>query len=92
MVMHILEIPTHDNGNHSVNSAIVHNEGEIIANVTVDISPVLEKYKFNGKDYVDIITNEKINNNFLKNNSEPFIYTLGLFFEMARVLKERQDR
>lgn len=81
-----------DNGNHSVNSAIVHNEGEIIANVTVDISPVLEKYKFNGKDYVDIITNEKINNNFLKNNSEPFIYTLGLFFEMARVLKERQDR
>jgi hypothetical protein len=75
-----------------VNSAIVHNEGEIIANVTVDISPVLEKYKFNGKDYVDIITNEKINNNFLKNNSEPFIYTLGLFFEMARVLKERQDR
>lgn len=32
-----------DNGNHSVNSAIVHNEGEIIANVTVDISPVLEK-------------------------------------------------
>lgn len=46
----------------------------------------------NGKDYVDIITNEKINNNFLKNNSEPFIYTLGLFFEMARVLKERQDR
>ena len=50
------------------------------------------RYKFNGKDYVDIITNEKINNNFLKNNSEPFIYTLGLFFEMARVLKERQDR
>lgn len=75
-----------------MNSAIVHNEGEIIANVTVDISPVLEKYKFNGKDYVDIITNEKINNNFLKNNLEPFIYTLGLFFEMARVLKERQDR
>lgn len=70
----------------------MHNEGEIIANVTVDISPVLEKDKFNGKDYVDIITNEKINNNFLKNNSEPFIYTLRLFFEMARVLKERQDR
>ena len=64
-----------------MNSAIVHNEGEIIANVTVDISPVLEKYKFNGKDYVDIITNEKINNNFLKNNSEPFIYTLGLFLK-----------
>lgn len=63
-----------------MNSAIVHNEREIIANVTGDISPVLEKDKFNGKDYVDIITNEKINNNFLKNNSEPFIYTLGLFF------------
>lgn len=81
-----------NNGNHSVNSAIVYNEGEIIANVTVDISPVLEKYKFNGEDYVDIITNEKINDNFLKNNSEPFLYTLGLFFEMARVLKESQDR
>lgn len=91
-LIHPLGLVIVDNGNHSVNSAIVHNEGEIIANVTVDISPVLEKYKFNGKDYVDIITNEKINDNFLKNNSEPFIYTLGLFFEMARVLKERQDR
>lgn len=77
------------NGNHSVNSAIVHNEGEITANATVDISSMLKKYKFNGKDYVDIITNKKVNNRFLKNNSEPFTYILGLFFEMARVLKER---
>lgn len=30
---------------------------------------------------------EKISFSFLKNNSEPFTYILGLFFEMARVLK-----
>lgn len=43
-----------DNGNHSVNSAIIHNEGEIIVKTIVDISPVLEKYKFNGK-YFEIL-------------------------------------
>lgn len=75
-----------ENGNHSVNSAIVHNEGEIIVNTVVDITPLLEKYHFNGQDYVNITTNTKINDKFLKNSSEPFTYTLGLLFEMSRVL------
>ena len=78
-----------DNGNHSVNSAIIHNEGEIIVKTIVDISPVLEKYKFNGKYFENIITNEIINDDTLKNNSEPFLYTLGLLFEMARALNEK---
>ena len=78
-----------EGGNHSVNSGIIHNEGEIIVNTKVDISSVLEKYEFNGKNYVDRHTKEKINNIFLKNYSEPFTYTLGLFFEMARVLKNQ---
>lgn len=80
-----------NSGNHSVNSAIVHNEGEIKPNNTIDISPVLEKYRFDGENYVDIGTNEKIYNTSLKNNSEPFTYTLGLLFEMARVLKEKRN-
>lgn len=69
--------------------AIIHNEGEIIVKTIVDISPVLEKYKFNGKYFENIITNEIINDDTLKNNSEPFLYTLGLLFEMARVLNEK---
>ena len=75
------------NGNHSVNSAIIHNEGEINVDTKVDISPILERYKFDGKNYIDIYKKEKVNFSFLKNDSEPFTYILGLFFEMARVLK-----
>lgn len=43
----------------------------------------MEKY------FENIITNEIINDDTLKNNSEPFLYTLGLLFEMARVLNEK---
>lgn len=74
------------NGNHSVNSAIVHGEGQIIVKEVIDIRPLMNKYKFNGKEYVDIKTNTKIDYKLLKNNSEPFVYTLGLMFEMSRVL------
>ena len=47
-----------------------------------------QKYKFDGKSYINITTRKKINYNFLKNNSEPFTYSLGLMFEMARILKK----
>ena len=80
-----------DNGNHSVNAAIVYNEGEIIVNTVIDISEVLEKYRFDGKKYVNIETNKKVNIKNLKNNSESFTYTFGLLFEMARVLKNAKD-
>lgn len=75
------------NGNHSVNSAIVHGEGEIFVNTLVDITPALNKYKFNGREYIEIETNKKIDSSFMKNNSEPLTYTLGIMFEMTRILK-----
>lgn len=78
--------------NHSVNAAIVYNEGEIIVNTVIDISEVLEKYRFDGKKYVNIETNKKVNIKNLKNNSESFTYTFGLLFEMARVLKNAKDK
>lgn len=81
-----LVIVTH--GNHSVNSAIVHGEGEIIVNEIKDIKPLLEKFRFTGKEYVEIGTNKPINSKSLKNGSEPFVYELGLMFEMARILEE----
>lgn len=74
------------NGNHSVSSAIVHGKGEIIVNEKIDITSLFKKYKFNGEEYVDRRTNMKIDYSLLKNNSEPFLYTLGLMFEMSRVL------
>ena len=59
-----------DNGNHSVNAAIVYNEGEIIVNTVIDISEVLEKYRFDGKKYVNIETNKKVNiKNLIQNHS-----------------------
>ncbi|MDE7114032.1 MAG: hypothetical protein K2O57_07590, partial [Acetatifactor sp.] len=64
----------------------VHGEGEIIVNTIIDITPALDKYKFNGKEYVEIETNRTVSSKLMKNNSEPFIYTLGLMFEMTRVL------
>lgn len=77
------------NGNHSVNSAIVHGEGELIVNEVIDIKPLLEKYRFTGREYVDIKTNKPINYKLLKNKSEPFVYELGLLFEMARILDKK---
>lgn len=76
------------NGNHSVNSAIVHNEGSLIVNTEVDMSPLFEKYEFNGEDYIDLKTNKKINNQFLIKGSKPFTHTIGLLFEMGRVINK----
>lgn len=75
-----------NNGNHSVNSAIVHNEGTLIINTEIDISPLFKKYEFDGEDYIDLNNNKKIYNNLLIDNSKPFTYTIGLLFEMARVI------
>ena len=49
-----------------MNAAIVYNEGEIIVNTVIDISEVLEKYRFDGKKYVNIETNKKVNIKNLK--------------------------
>lgn len=80
------------NGNHSINSAIINNHGNFIVNKKIDISFILEKYEFNGKNYIYRDTKDKVKYNFLKNDSEPFTYTLGLFFEMARVLKKSKSK
>lgn len=76
-------------GNHSTNSAIIHNEGNLIVNNEVDISPLFKKYKFDGSDYINLETNEKVNIHFLKNNSQPFLYSLGLLFEISRIMAEK---
>ena len=57
-----------DNGNHSVNAAIIYDEGEIIVNTVIDISEVLERYRFDGKKYVSVETNKIVNIENLKNN------------------------
>ena len=78
------------NANHSVNSALINKDNTEIKQKfeVIDISPNFQKYKFNGKSYINITTSKKINDNLLKNNSEPFTYSLGLMFEMARILKK----
>lgn len=41
---------------------------------------------------MSVETNKKVNIKNSKNNSEPFTYTFGLLFEMARVLKNAKMR
>ena len=77
------------NGNHSINLAIINKDNsKIRIDRIIDISEILNEYKFDGENYINITTSKKINNNLLKNNSEPFTYSLGLMFEMARILKK----
>ncbi|BBM53323.1 hypothetical protein JMUB3935_2310 [Leptotrichia trevisanii] len=77
------------NGNHSINSVIINKDNaKIRINRIIDISETLNEYKFDGENYINITTSQKINDSFLKNNSKPFVYSLGLMFEMARILKK----
>lgn len=79
-------------GNHSVNSAIIHNEGKFMVERQVDITPMLEKYKFDGIHYRDIKSNEKVEMQYLVNKSQPLLYSLGLLFEMARIINDYKTK
>ena len=74
-------------GHHSVNSAIIQNEGNIYINEIRNISKILDRYKFDGENYIEIETNKKINSNCLIDKSKPLLYSLGILFEIARLLK-----
>ena len=63
------------NGNHSINSAIIHNEGQVQFDKCYNLSDLYEKYRFNGI-------------NFLVKDSKPLFYELGLIFEMGRILNK----
>ncbi|WP_196607220.1 DUF6710 family protein [Pectinatus frisingensis] len=82
-----------NNGNHSVNSALVQNEGRITVKYIIDMATSFKRYKFDGENYIYIgndkeKVSKKINDGHLKNNSEPFTYTMGLLFEIARILSK----
>lgn len=76
------------NGNHSINSAIIHNEGQVQIDKCYDLSDLFDKYRFDGIDFLDMEANRKINLNFLVNDSKPLFYELGLIFEMGRILNK----
>lgn len=80
------------NGNHSVNAAIIHEEGEIIVKTIVDISPLLERYRFDGKNYINKETGMKLEDCFTENKTGAFMYTLGLLFEVTRLLYEKRKK
>lgn len=77
------------NGNHSVNAAIIYSEGTIKVKHILDLHNSLEKYKFNGKDYIYRESGKRVCQ-CLKNGSEPYTYSLGLLFEIARILEEEK--
>lgn len=48
------------NGNHSINSAIINKDNaKIKINRIIDISEILNEYKFNGESYIDITISKK---------------------------------
>lgn len=75
-------------GNHSINSAIIHNEGQVQIDKYYNLSDLFEKYRFNGINFLDMKTNRKIKGNFLVKVSKPLFYELGLIFEMGRILNK----
>ena len=76
------------NGNHSINSAIIHHEGQVQIDKCYNISDLFEKYRFNGINFLDMKPNRKIKVNFLVKDSKPLFYELGLIFEMGRILNK----
>lgn len=79
-------------GNHSVNSAIVHNEGSILVNEYVDITPMIDKYRFDGTRFVSIKNGAPIVNDQLLNKSMPFTYSMGVMFEFGRIINENKNK
>lgn len=75
-------------GNHSINSAIIHNEGQVQIDKCYDLSDLFVKYRFDGIDFQDIETNNRINIGYLVNDSKPLFYELGLIFEMGKILNK----
>lgn len=73
-------------GNHSVNAAIIHNEGEISISEEVDITPVLEKYDFDGVKFVDKTSKKKVNIGGLIDGCKPIMEEMGMLFELAKIL------
>lgn len=78
------------NGNHSVNAAIVHNEGNVLVEEYVDITPMIDKYRFNGTRFVSIKDNTPIVNNWLLDKSMPFTYSMGVMFELGRIINKNK--
>lgn len=76
------------NGNHSINSAIIHNEGQVQIDKCYNISDLFDKYRFDGIDFLDIKTNKRMNLRHLVKDSKPLFYELGLIFEMGRILNK----
>lgn len=75
-------------GNHSINSAIIHNEGQVQIDKYYSLSDLFEKYRFDGIDFLDIKTNKRINLRYLVKDSKPLFYELGLIFEMGKILNK----
>lgn len=72
------------NGNHSVNSAIIHNEGSFLCENCIDVSPLFHEYSFDGIDY--LYNNKKITNEYLHSGSKPFNDKFGYLFELGKLL------
>ena len=47
---------------------------------------MLEKYRFDGENYISIKSKKPIVNNYLKDQTKPFTYNMGVLFELAKIL------
>lgn len=76
------------NGNHSTNAAIIHREGKLIINHEFKMSSLLQEVYFDGKYYINKVTKKKVKDKILLDNSKPYTYSIGVLFEMAKVLEK----
>ena len=70
--------------NHSINAAIIHNEGYFECVNFIDMSRYLDEYSFDGVQYLK--NGFRINDDVLYGGCRPFDYRFGVLFELAKVL------
>ena len=81
-----LDLVIIENGNHSTNSAILKNEGEVSIEGQYDISPLFDVIRFNGIDY--LYKKPKSIMPKWKKVNRPVNYYFGLLFEISKIISK----
>lgn len=72
--------------NHSINSAIIKNEGKLHIYNEISLKRLFEIYKFDGEKYVFLKDNHNIDCDWCIDRCKPMLKELGYLFEIGRTL------
>ena len=72
--------------NHSINSAIIKEEGKLPIYNEISLKKFLNLYRFDGEKYLFIENNKPIDCSWCIDSCKPMLKELGYLFEIGRVL------